>query len=105
MPRRRSLASALRSLGLLPAEMPAPVRPSTEAPTAACSYCGRTVKITTRGTLYRHRVTPDVARYCDGSGPRAPRRESRWPRPDLAFPNLESARYLLEQLEQQDKRK
>jgi hypothetical protein len=67
-----------------------------------CSYCGRTVRLTTRGTLYRHRVTPDVARYCEGSGPRAHRSDSRGAVP---FPNAESARYLLEQLEDQRKRK
>jgi hypothetical protein len=90
----------------MPATLPTHPSEPTKAPThARCSYCGRPVKLTSRGTLYRHRVTPDVARYCDGSGPRAPRRESKGMRPDLAFPNLESARYLLEQLEEQRKRK
>lgn len=67
-----------------------------------CEECRSVVRVTARGTLYRHPAVTGLREYCKGSGPRAPRKPPRGMRPDLSFPNKESAAYLLGILEEQD---
>lgn len=107
MGRRKPLLTVLRELGIVPRSYspPPPVRPVPPVRFATCELCGARVRLTTRGSLYLHRPDPALLRYCYGGVEPVRYRRRGGLRPDLAFPSRESAAYLLELLEEQDRKR
>lgn len=99
MPRRRTLRMELELLGLWPRT----VRPTEPPLQTLCLECRTAVRVTDRGTFYKHRPVRELAAYCPHWGPRAPRKLPKGPRPDLALQRRDDfAAWLLDLLDQQD---